>query len=313
MITKNPLVSICLPTFNRASDLTVCLANLTNLDYKNTEIVISDNHSTDKTPIICKQYIKKDKRIRYYRQKSNIGVAKNSLFVLKKAKGKYFFWASDDDLRNKTYLSEVILLLENNQKATTAITSTTLFNKDHSSRIPISFRSISQPMESFYTFIVHPECVSVLLYGVHRRTQKIIDACKRLNNEKRLFGIMGYDNSFGIFLVLQGDLIYVSKNLFFIRDNGLYLSVYEQLSQGAMSQQIVQRIRRYLLFPVMFLYDWYYGSMYIVRSSVPSYTKPFLLISLVGKFFLDIMLFFYSILKAGMIFLIGVIRKLFFR
>ncbi|MFA6446260.1 MAG: glycosyltransferase family 2 protein, partial [Candidatus Paceibacterota bacterium] len=245
-----PLVSIGLPTYNRADDLKTCLDNLTSLEYNNIEIIISDNHSTDTTAEVCKDYIKKDKRIRFYRQNTNLGVRKNSIFVLEKAKGKYFMLASDDDLRSKTYLSNTIPLLEKNIKATLAITDTTLFTKNQSFFIPVFFRSISHPVVSFYTYILHPECVSILLYGVHRRSQIFIDNFKRIMNEKRPYAINGYDNSLAIFLLLQGDLLYLPKNLFFIRDNGMYLSVYKNLSDLKLSGIFFQKVLRYLLFPI---------------------------------------------------------------
>lgn len=309
---NQPLVSIGLPTYNRADYLNVCLANLANLDYKNIEIIISDNHSTDKTYEICRKYIGKDSRIRYYRQTANLGVEKNSLFVLEKAKGKYFFLASDDDIRNKKYISELIPLLEQNPKATTAITDTTLFTKDQSFSIPVYFRRLSHPVVSFYTYVFHPECVSILFYGLHRRSYLFIDNFRRIVNEKRPFGIKGYDNSLAIFLLLRGDLLYTPKNHFFIRDNGMYLSVYQNLSDVKLSKIFFQKVFRYLLFPIMFLCDWYYGSLHIYRSRVPFNLKPLLFIGLTGKFLYDNILFLYSIIKAGIIFTIGLMRKLYF-
>jgi glycosyltransferase involved in cell wall biosynthesis len=309
---NRPLVSIGLPTYNRANDLRACLANLTDLNYKNIEIIISDNHSPDATAEVSREYVKKDKRIRYYRQKSNIGVSKNSLFVLKKAKGKYFFWASDDDLRDRKYLSETIPLLEKNPHATLAITDTTLFTKTRSQVIPLYyFKTCSHSPRILFTYLLHPECVSVLLYGVHRLNNEFIQGAITSVREKRPFGVMGYDNSFAIFLLLRGDLIYIPQNLFFIRDNGLYLSVYQDLSELKLSRAFIQKIFRYLLFPIMFACDLYYGTLYIFRSSVPFYLKLVLFISLTLKFLCDIILFLFSIIKAGIILIIGLTLKLY--
>jgi glycosyltransferase involved in cell wall biosynthesis len=308
---NKPLVSIGLPTYNRVDDLKACLDNLTNLNYKNIEIIISDNHSTDTTAEVCKEYLKKDKRIRFYRQNTNLGVRRNSIFVLEKSKGKYFILTSDDDIRGKTYISELIPLLEQNPKATIAITDTTLFTKDQSFSIPVFFRSISTPIFSFFTYLLHPECVSILLYGVHRRSQMFIDNFKRIMNEKRSFEIEGYDDSLAICLLLQGDLIYLPKNLFFIRDNGMYLSVYQNISDLKLSRIFFQKVIRYLLFPIMFAYDWFYGSLHIFRSHLPSYLKPIFFLSLLLKFFYAIILFFYSLIKGATLLLLGALRKLF--
>lgn len=307
---KQPLVSIGLPTYNRADDVKVCLANLTSLDYKNIEIIISDNHSTDATAQVCKAYVRKDKRIRYFRQKTNRGVIKNSLFVIKKAKGKYFIWTSDDDRRDRKYLSETIPLLEKNSNATLAITGAKLFTKTHSQVISLYFNTYSRSPIPLLTYLFHPECVSVLLYGVHRLNDELIQRNEILGREFRPFGIMGYDNSFAIYLLLRGDLIYVPKNLFLIRDNGMYLSAYQNLSGANLSKMFFQKAARYSLFPIMFLCDWYYGSLHVYRSSLSFYLKPFLLLSILFKLFLDLILYFFSILKGLSLLVSGILRKI---
>ena len=51
-----PLVSVIIPTYNSASTLGVCLISLKNQTYKNIEIIIVDNFSTDTTRAIAKKY-----------------------------------------------------------------------------------------------------------------------------------------------------------------------------------------------------------------------------------------------------------------
>lgn len=307
---NKPLVSIGLPTYNRAQDLRACLANLTSLDYKNIEIIISDNHSTDTTADVCKEYVKNDKRIRYYRQKVNGGVTKNSQFVLKRARGKYFFWASDDDLHDRKYLSEIIPLLENNPKATLAITGATLFTKTQSLAIHLYFKTYSHSPVTLLTYLFHPECVSVLIYGVHRLNKEFIYGTKKITREKRPAGINGDDNSSAIYLLLRGDLLYIPKNLFFIRDNGMYLSAFQNLSEVKLSKVFFQKVLRYLSFPIMFLCNWYYGSLHVLRSALPFYQKAILLFCVLLKLLLDIILFFYYIFKGVTLFLFGTVRKI---
>jgi glycosyltransferase involved in cell wall biosynthesis len=91
------LVSIGLPTFNRASLIKKALDSLLAQTYGNFELIISDNCSTDETEKVCREYAIKDKRISYIKQKENIGLIANSLFVLTCASGEYFMWACDDD------------------------------------------------------------------------------------------------------------------------------------------------------------------------------------------------------------------------
>lgn len=91
------LVSIGLPTKNSAKKIHIALDSLLSQTYGNFELIISDNASTDNTEEVIKGYISRDKRIRYIRQKGDIGQFLNFPFVLSEAKGEYFMWAADDD------------------------------------------------------------------------------------------------------------------------------------------------------------------------------------------------------------------------
>ena len=90
MTTKNPLITIGMPTYNRANLLNNAIKSALNQSYKNIEIVISNNCSTDNTINILDSFAS-NKKIKIFNQKSNIGVVNNWNFCLNKAKGKFFF------------------------------------------------------------------------------------------------------------------------------------------------------------------------------------------------------------------------------
>ena len=102
------IVSIGLPVYNGEKFLSQALNSLLSQTHKNFELIISDNASLDSTQRICEELVKKDKRISYIRQKENIGVNENFKFVLQQAKGKYFMWASDDDVWDSQFIEECI-------------------------------------------------------------------------------------------------------------------------------------------------------------------------------------------------------------
>lgn len=104
MSENEPLVSIGLIVFNGAQYLAESLDSLISQDYPNFEIVISDNASEDATPQICREYQKKDSRIRYYRNPTNIG-RENGTRAFELAKGQFFMWAAHDDLWARNYVS----------------------------------------------------------------------------------------------------------------------------------------------------------------------------------------------------------------
>ena len=111
---KKPLVSIGLPTFNRAHCIRKCLDSLITQTYPHIELIISDDGSTDETQAICEAYAKKDSRIRYIRQARNQGLIGNFYFTLSQATGEYFGWAVDDDWFHPSYVEKHIEALEQN-------------------------------------------------------------------------------------------------------------------------------------------------------------------------------------------------------
>lgn len=118
-----PLVSIGLPTYLGEKFLRRAIDTLLAQTYTHFELIISDNASTDSTPIICQEYLKKDSRIRYYRQKEASGYVENFYFVLSKARGEYFMWAADDDWRAPEYIQTVVTVLENHPDYGVALSS----------------------------------------------------------------------------------------------------------------------------------------------------------------------------------------------
>jgi glycosyltransferase involved in cell wall biosynthesis len=99
-----PRLSIGLPVYNGDKYLSESLEALLGQTYTEFELIISDNASTDGTAEICQHYAKQDSRIRYFRQRHNIGCAPNHNLVFAQARGELFKSASHDDL----YASDLV-------------------------------------------------------------------------------------------------------------------------------------------------------------------------------------------------------------
>jgi len=110
--TGQPRVSIGVPVFNGDRYLEGCLDSLVAQTYDDLEIVISDNASMDKTPAICRAYCERDPRIRYYRQRRNIGAAANYNFLVHHATGEFFKWAAHDDLCAPDFVARCVAALD---------------------------------------------------------------------------------------------------------------------------------------------------------------------------------------------------------
>ena len=102
---RRPSVSIGIPTYNRARDLRRAIESATGQDYKDLEIFISDNASTDDTESVCRGYAASDPRIRYVRQPANRGATTNFRLALEGARGDFFMWLADDDWLDGSYVS----------------------------------------------------------------------------------------------------------------------------------------------------------------------------------------------------------------
>ena len=92
-MSDQPLVSIIIPVFNGEDYLNEAIESALNQTYKNIEIIIVNDGSTDKTERIAMSY---QKKVRYY-YKKNGGVASALNFAIKKMRGAYFSWLSHDD------------------------------------------------------------------------------------------------------------------------------------------------------------------------------------------------------------------------
>jgi len=112
-VTSNyPLVTIAIPTFNRASLLKDCILSALAQSYKHFELIILDNASTDETGDVLKQF--KDPRLRVIKQKSNVGLLRNWNSCLAEAKGDYFVLVPDDDRVAPWMLERCIKLFRSN-------------------------------------------------------------------------------------------------------------------------------------------------------------------------------------------------------
>lgn len=110
MIT--PRVSIGVPVYNGENFLSEAIECLLNQTFTDFEIIISDNGSADATEEIVQAYMKRDSRIRYYRNDINLGAAKNYNVLVEYAQGEYFKWMAHDDLIAPTFLEKCVGVLD---------------------------------------------------------------------------------------------------------------------------------------------------------------------------------------------------------
>jgi glycosyltransferase involved in cell wall biosynthesis len=112
MQPSTPNVSIGLPVYNGARYLREAIDSILVQTYRDFELIVCDNASTDETATICAEYAAREPRIRYHRRTHNIGATANFNHTFELARGAYFKWAAHDDVLAPTFLEKCVAALD---------------------------------------------------------------------------------------------------------------------------------------------------------------------------------------------------------
>jgi len=210
-----PLVSIGLPVYNGENFLEESISSILNQTFKNFELIISDNASTDQTHSICQDFVNEDNRVFYYRNEDNLGAAYNfnKTFIL--SKGKYFKWSTYDDVLSPSNIEKCVDVLESQDNIVLCYPKSILID-EHG------------------TFIEHYND-NLNLYH-EKVTLRFRHFCKSINLANPVFGLIRSDalkntnliNSFLaadyvllVELLLMGNFYEIDEHLFYRRDHDL--------------------------------------------------------------------------------------------
>jgi glycosyltransferase involved in cell wall biosynthesis len=133
-----PLVSIGLPVYNGARFLRQALDSMLSQTLRDTEVIVSDNASTDRTAEICEHYAARDARVLYIRQESNRGAVWNFNFVAQQARGHYFKWASANDFCDPRLLEKCVAVLGSDPGAVLCHGRACLVDEETGERTPFA-------------------------------------------------------------------------------------------------------------------------------------------------------------------------------
>ncbi|MDR3126098.1 MAG: glycosyltransferase [Rickettsiales bacterium] len=100
-------VSVIIPVYNVEKYLSQCLESVVGQTYKNLEVIIVDDGSTDGSTEICRAWAKRDRRIRVIRQE-NVGVASARNAGLDAATGEYVHFIDSDDCISLDYYERMV-------------------------------------------------------------------------------------------------------------------------------------------------------------------------------------------------------------
>lgn len=128
--TRAPLVTVGVPVYNGAEYLAEAVDSLRSQTLDDFELLIADNASTDDTPAICRRLAAEDARIRVIRHERNIGAPRNWNCLVAEARGRYFKWASCNDVCAPTMLERYVAVLESDPRQVAVYGRTQLTSAD---------------------------------------------------------------------------------------------------------------------------------------------------------------------------------------
>jgi glycosyltransferase involved in cell wall biosynthesis len=108
------LVSIIIPTYNRAHLIAETLDSIIVQTYSDWECIVVDDGSTDKTEELLNNYIRKDNRIKYYQRPTGREKGANSCrnYGFELSKGKYIKWFDSDDIMLPEHIAVLVNALQ---------------------------------------------------------------------------------------------------------------------------------------------------------------------------------------------------------
>jgi glycosyltransferase involved in cell wall biosynthesis len=211
-MSKNQIrFSIIIPNYNKGQYINECLSSVINQSYKNLEIIVIDDGSTDNSGTICDEYAIKDNRIRVF-HKENGGVSSARNWGLDKAIGEYIMFVDSDDYMLPGMLEVMLSTLES-KKTDLVVCGTTETGGGYWRPIADVDYSINQLKENFVS-LLHTELLSPPWNKIYKK--EIIGSnrfCEDISfGEDLLFNIQYLEKCENISLIKESPFYHEKEN-----------------------------------------------------------------------------------------------------
>lgn len=130
MTSRRPRLTIGVPVFDGERHLRQALDSIRAQTFRDFEVMVSDNSSTDGTASIAQSYAELDPRFRYRRNDSNLGAVQNYNLLFREASSEYFKWMPYDDIMAPTFLARCVEALDRDPSAVVGTTRVGLIDED---------------------------------------------------------------------------------------------------------------------------------------------------------------------------------------
>ena len=247
-------ITIGMPVFNDIDFIEQSLKSILGQSFKDFNLIISDDGSSDGSQVICERYAAMDNRITYIRQPKNLGISRNMEFLLSQAITPYFMWAADDDLWDKTFIEKLITLLNQNKEAVVAFCKYSLIN-DEGNQLDkgrLFEYNADKPNQRLKKFIVNPN--DAFGYGIFRTEQikKVRFPVWWWPNQK-----CAYNNIYPTlcFYLAKGEIVYHQSEVLFFKRVKKEELVNHKLpyKENSLPEVIAYSIRKFNLVGASFL------------------------------------------------------------
>ena len=125
---NNPFVTVLIPVFNGAIHLKETVSSIYKSTYRNFEIILVDDGSTDASKALCKKLTKRYAKVRFYSFERNKGLGRVLNFGLKKAHGEFICRINQDDIMLPNRIQTQVRFLQTHTDIVAVGSSITIFN-----------------------------------------------------------------------------------------------------------------------------------------------------------------------------------------
>ncbi len=215
---KKPALSVGLPVYNGERYLRKSLGSLLNQDFEDFELIISDNGSSDETEAICREFARKDHRIRYLRSDENRGATWNFRRVVELSQGDFFKYAAYDDECYPTMFSRCMEVMRTGDPAIGLVYAQSEMIDENSAVIPheggLNWDRVCTAARTPHERLAH-----VIWRALHGHAQYGVIRSSFLRRA-RPYGSIAADWALLAELAMMGKIVEVPEVLFRLRKHG---------------------------------------------------------------------------------------------
>jgi len=205
-----------MPVFNGEPYVHLAISSVLEQSFGDFELVICDNASTDNTEAICRTAATDDGRIRYIRNRRNVGAAQNYNLCFEHSRGEFFRWMNADDLIAPSLHQRCLDALEANPEAVLAYGKTSLIDSNgdvtgrYEDNLDLHQSRSSERLREFFKNVG----LTNVIYGLMRR--RALERTALMGNGR----IPAADIRLMVELTLLGQFIEIPDSLFYRRIHG---------------------------------------------------------------------------------------------